>query len=615
MGNEVKLLCPRRNLITNQNMRSLIALLLAGLLILSATAPVSGFATVSTSGEPSSTEITQSQTDVSSATPSSADISPAKSVTEDASLATSSTDDACAPLSNESERSNPSEDVLGWENGCWYNESIAVDRTDGLNQTEMDAVIARSMARVEVIRELEFKSTVPVDILTREEYKNQTSDRYANTSESKRFHENVRWEAMLMTNESTDAIAVQESNSGSTVGGYYSPAEGRIVIISENESTPKMNEIVLSQELFHALQQDYFNISEFDRSTQELTNAKGGIIEGDGNLVDHWYGQRCRSEWDCLMPNRTPEDNENVSFHWGMYLVSYQPYSDGPKFVKNLYEEKGWGAVNDMYDNPPASSEQVIHPKKYPNETPRNMSFTDKSNEKWHIPDMGENTIDYASLGEPGLASMLFYPYYDSGREDAPVIPPAGFLNISNSGEINTFDPVRYGNTPYTAGWDGDRLYPYVTDDSAETGETGYVWKLGWDSEKDAKEFVEGYLKLLRYHNATAVDGREDTYRIAEGEKFADAFYINQTGDTVYIVNAPTVDELRDVRASAGPGTVRTTKTTTETVKTTTETEQSTSSSSESTTTSGTSEEVPGFGALAALVALIGATLLVRRRL
>lgn len=602
-------------------MRPFTTLLLATLLVLSGTVPASGVATASPSadsGVPASGETlpvaTESPTEASTDAPATTD------ATEQA-----TTDDACAPVSNGSARPNPSEDVLGWENGCWYNESISIDRSDGLNQTEMDAVVARAMARVEKLRKLEFRRTVPVDILTREEYLNQTSEQYSNTSQATRHHENVKWEAMLMVNESTDAIAVQESNSGSTVGGYYSPEEGRIVIISENETTPKMNEILLSQELFHALQQDYFDISSFDRSTQELSNAKGGIIEGDGNLVDLWYEERCQEEWNCLLPNQTLADQDNISFHWGMYLVSYQPYSDGPKFVKQIYEEEGWDAVNDVYENPPASTEQVIHPEKYPNETPANLSYTDKSDEEWYVPDMGEHPIDYASFGEAGLASMMFYPYYGSNREDAPIVPPPGFLNVSNAGDINTFDPVKYGNTPYTVGWDGDRLYPYVTNESSETGETGYVWKTAWDSEADAKEFVEGYLELLRYHGATGVEDRENTYRIPEGNEFADAFYVNQTGDTVFLVNAPTVDELGDVRSGAAPKVGGATETTGEaetgattgTGATTTEAQQSFSTGTTTGDSSGSSSAIPGFGVpavLGALVTLVGASLLVRRR-
>ncbi|WP_123536306.1 Hvo_1808 family surface protein [Halosimplex salinum] len=460
------------------------------------------------------------------------------------------TGDACAPVANGTAPDDPDSDRLGWENGCWYNESIDVDRSDGLNDTELDAVVGRAMARVEQIRELEFNETVPVEVISREEFR---STRQYNTTTNDTLHQNVKWEAMLMVGEDTDAISVQEQNVGSTVGGYYSPREERIVIVSENTTSPKMNEVTLSQELFHALQDQRFNISAFEQHTEELHNARDGIIEGDGNFVDRLYSERCMAEWNCLLPESSAGGGGGgtTSIHYGMYLLTYQPYSDGPNFVRSIYRSEGWEGVNAVYENPPASTEQTIYPEKYGEDEPTNVSVTDRSSEEWSVPQIENGTVDYAQFGEAGLATMLFYPFYDSGRTETPVVGQRSFFNITAGGQLSATDPINY-STQYTDGWDGDTLYPYVTDDSAETNETGYVWKTVWDSEDDAADFVEGYSMLLDYYGAEPVDERANTYRIADGQ-YEDAFYVNHTGTTVTLVNAPSVDQLSDVRAGAAP--------------------------------------------------------------
>lgn len=473
--------------------------------------------------------------------------------TADAAAATdagsASDHDACAPYANGTAPENPDGDQLGWENGCWYNESIEVDRSNGLNETELDAVVARGMARVEQIRELEFERTVPVQIISREQFQANTS---YNSTVNNTLHQNVKWEAMLMVGEDTDAISVQESNTGSTVGGYYSPSEERIVIVSENTTSPKMNEITLSQELFHALQDQRYNISAFDQSTQELHNAKDGIIEGDGNLVDQFYEERCTTEWDCLMPQPTQGGGGgSTSIHFGMYLVTFQPYSDGPKFVDQIYKSEGWEGVNAVYENPPQSTEQTIYPEKYGVDEPTDVTVTDTSSTEWDVPQIENGTVDYAEFGEAGLATMLFYPFYHSDRTATPVVKTSSFFNFTPGGQLSSYDPLNY-STKYTDGWDGDKLYPYVTDDSTETNETGYVWKTVWDSEKDAAEFVEGYSMLLEYYGAESVSDRASTYRLPDGE-LQDAIYVNHTGTTVTLVNAPTVEELSDLRAGAAP--------------------------------------------------------------
>lgn len=442
---------------------------------------------------------------------------------------------------------DPETDVLGWENGYWYNETFVVDQRDGLNETELDMVIARAMARVEHIRGLEFEKTVPVSIQTRDEFKAEQENR--SISEQRRLFDNVKFEALFMINESADSIGIQNTNSGTAIGGYYSPSEERIVVVSENTTSPKLNEITLSQELFHALQDQRFNISAFNQSTRELHNAKDGIIEGDGNYVDYLYEQRCNDEWQgqCLMP--LPSDGGGSGgglANYGTYILKFQPYSDGPPFVKRLHEQQGWEAVNDVYVNQPASTEQIIHPEKYPDDVPTELTIDDRSTDRWNRLKMDER-VNYGELGEAGLFSMFMYPAYATGGR-TQVIPANGFFNYDDEGNLDEIDPLNYDH-PYSDGWDGDKFAVYTTDD----GKTGYVWQLAWDAERDVSEFVEGYQKLLEFRKATPVDGRKNTWMIAEEDDYSGAYYVHTDGKTVTIVRAPSVEELAGIWAGAAP--------------------------------------------------------------
>ncbi|WP_229124828.1 Hvo_1808 family surface protein [Halapricum desulfuricans] len=507
---------------------------------------------------------------------------------------------------------DPEADRLGWEDGRWYNESIDVTPEDGLNDTELDLVVARGMARVEHVRGLEFEETPPVEVISRDEFREETGSRYGNVTESQRLAENVYYEALLMVDESTDAVGVQQSNTAGGVGGYYDPASGEIKIVSENTDTPQMNEITLSQELFHALQDQKFNISSFNQSTQELHNARDGIIEGDGNYVDYLYQQSCENEWDgeCIMPEDggTPSDFDP---HFGLYQIQLQPYSDGPAFVSDLHEEEGWEAVNEVYENPPASTEQTIHPDKYGADAPTNVTVEDTSSEDWRPLDVANGT-DYESFGEAGLYVTLWYPGYES-QGQTQIIEYNNHLNLDGQ-SLDEIDPYNYDH-PYTAGWDGDRLVPYVTDDSFETNETGYVYEMVWDSEDDATEFLDGYEQLLEYRGAEPIQANESTYRIADSERFDDAFYVEQDGANVTIVNAPTVEALSDIRAGAAPADETDPGDDTPADEPTdTQTDEPTDSPSETTTETGDGFG-PGFGVLAAALATIAVALVAARRL
>ena len=37
-------------------------------------------------------------------------------------------------------------DTIGWENGYWYDDPVDVTTSDGLNESELEAVTARQMA-------------------------------------------------------------------------------------------------------------------------------------------------------------------------------------------------------------------------------------------------------------------------------------------------------------------------------------------------------------------------------------------------------------------------------------------------------------------------------------
>ncbi|SIQ67960.1 hypothetical protein SAMN05421858_0055 [Haladaptatus litoreus] len=443
---------------------------------------------------------------------------------------------------------DPESDVLGWEEGYWYNETVNVTRDDGLNDSELDAVVSRSMARVEKIRGLEFDKKVPVKVISRDEFRSEQGKQ--TTPPKRTLFDNVKFEALMMIDESTDSIAVQTQNSGTSVGGYYSPGKESIVIISNNQSSPKMNEITLSQELFHALQDQKFGFDSFDQSTRERHNAIDGVVEGDGNYLDYLYEQRCNNAWQgtCLMPDESESSGGGQLANIGPYLLKFQPYSDGPPFVKAIHEEQGWEGVNALYENPPASTEQVIHPEKYPDDEPAQITVQDRTSNGWERL-KPEGRPNFGEVGEAGIFSMFMYPAYESQR--APVIPANQFINRDSEGNPQEFDPLNYRSTP-TEGWDGDKIVAY-TNDNTPKNETGYVFKTKWDSNKDATEFVDAYKRLLNYRNAKQVDGRQNTWTVPDSTGFGDAFYVQQNGDTVVIVNAPTVNDLSDVRRGSAP--------------------------------------------------------------
>jgi len=413
---------------------------------------------------------------------------------------------------------DPDEDRIGWENGYWYDDPVAVTPKDGYNESEREAVVSRTMARVEQVRELEFNETVPVDVVSREQYLENRTGGGNESGTHGRWNDQV-WEALFIVGERSSFSNSSDSTLGQTVQGYYSPSKDAIVLVSDSE-TPTIDRTTLAHELVHALQDQHAGFGS-DGETQDQQLANRGVTEGEARYIDAVYENRCNSQWSCIPkpPGDGGGDSGSVDdYNRGLFLTIYTPYAVGSQFIDQVHSQSGWAGVNDLYENRPASTEQLIHMETYPDERPVNVTVTDRSNDEWTRFDH-DPVAD--TVGEASVYAMLVH-------NDA----------------VNPEDRYSYQSEP-SEGWGGDSVVPY-TNGTTEA----YVWETVWDTEADAEQFHEAYLDVLDAHDAR--NPRGNVYVVPEDEDFDDAFRVVRDGKTVRVVNAPTVDELSAVHSRSG---------------------------------------------------------------
>ncbi len=435
-------------------------------------------------------------------------------------------------------RPDSQSDRIGWENGYWHNESIAVDQSDGLTDAELKAYVGRAMARVEFIRQKEFKRPVSVETLKREQYSELVRSQTGYTP-SQRAWENQVWEAMFVTGEQADAGRQQTKLFQQRVAGFYLPGKDEIFVISDGKLV--VDNATLVHELTHALQDQHVGLasSQFGGTTMDGRRGSDGLTEGEAAYVEARYVQRCGDEWDCVetpgaTQPKTPYGGGRLpDFNLGMQVSIIQPYSDGPAYVASKVESGGWQAIQEAYRNPPKSSEQVIDPNEQ-NDAPTPLRLGGQARNGWELyGKKGQNGSQ--TVGETGIYTMFWY----QGRTaNNSVIEWRQFENP----ESGQFDIFNYTSVP-SDGWANDRIWPYHKGDKR-----GYVWRTAWDTNEDATEFERAYRDLLRGRNATQV--APGTW-VVENGTFADAFRIVRDGRTVTIVNGPTVNGVNDIR----PGT------------------------------------------------------------
>ncbi|WP_018256349.1 Hvo_1808 family surface protein [Halomicrobium katesii] len=415
---------------------------------------------------------------------------------------------------NPADRDRPAdEDPIGWEDGYWYDDSVSVTTEDGLNASERAAALARSKARVERIRDREFDGNVSVEVISRAEYRNQSLGP-GGTGPDDPWNDQV-WEALLLVGEDSGTSEAMGETYNASVQGYYSPASDNITIVSDSP-TPTVDRSTLSHELVHALQDQYDNL-ESSPETQDRQLARQSVTEGEANYVQWTYEDRCENRWQCLSPpggDGSGESSGGGAPTDGVFVTIYQPYATGPGLIDQQYGRNRWDGVERLYENPPDSTEQVIHPDRYPDEEPVNVTVPDRSSDEWERFDH-EPVADTA--GEASIFAMLY-------TNDA-VEPEQWFRYRSDA----------------SAGWGGDSIVPYRDG----SGGYGYVWTIEWDSPGDAREFEAAYTSILDDKGASRPS--ETVYRVPDSDAFGDAFRVTRSGSRVRIVNAPTVDDLGDV--------------------------------------------------------------------
>ncbi|MFB6153821.1 MAG: Hvo_1808 family surface protein [Halodesulfurarchaeum sp.] len=441
---------------------------------------------------------------------------------------------------------DPPTDRIGWEDGCWANETLPFSADERLNRSAVRTLMARTQARLETIREREFEQEVGVKIVKRSSI---VTNRSETVSWTRRTRTNLEYEALFIVNETAEAVR----DPAAGYAAYYAPWNQQIVWISRSNRTVDTDEFLLAHELAHALQDDYGNPPGTDhREYRDGQMAKAAMVEGVASYLSQTYKDRCLGVWNgtCLAPEGwnpgAQAGNpgawcsvEDPPFNIARTHLGGFPYSDGPPFVDRLIESGGWAAVERAYERLPVSTEQVIHPRKYLDDRPSSVEITDRATGGWApVQPEGDRPVAF-QLGEASLYVMFWNQWFLTDHETA-IIPCRETYHTSNPYDMHDY------SHPVSAGWDGDRLLPYA---NRATNETGYVWKLAWDSPADARQFADAYRRLLRGHGAERV-GDGPVYRVPPSSGFADAFALQVRNATAIITNAPTVSDLQALRPS-----------------------------------------------------------------
>jgi hypothetical protein len=331
------------------------------------------------------------------------------------------------------------------------------------------------------------------------------------------------------------------------VAGYYEPKTGEFHLadwIDLDGQRP-----IMAHELTHALQDQHFNLRRFEhwpKGDSDAELATHALIEGDATLAMALYVANNPLRALLFLKSlglsslASPELDKAPRAVRETLLF---PYQQGIDWTKSLYKQNGWERVSKAFSDLPQSTEQILHPEKYfAHEAPVKVTLPDiapllnaggarspegrdqRSEVRSQRPNSSRFTVSaqreqlwsaatrrrfglrsiQSETGSSGLDGQLLTAHRSlltAGwrRLDYDVEGEWGFYLILDEYLKSPAESRRAA-----AGWGGDRFAVY----EGPKGEILVASLSTWDTENDAQEFFDAYVKRteLRYPGAIVLD-------------------------------------------------------------------------------------------------------------
>jgi hypothetical protein len=257
--------------------------------------------------------------------------------------------------------------------------------------------------------------------------------------------------------------------------GYYDPK--RQMFFIADWLPPNIQGPIMAHELVHTLQDQHYDLRRHFAPLKEhtdLTLARQALVEGDAlAIMLEYMFQPLGLSFDqlpsleALIQSGAALFGEQFQVYERAPLVLRQqllfPYLSGLTFIKAALTHRGWSGMPHLYHNPPASTEQILHPEKYFSVVP-----------------------DYPHEITLQLPERLFQASWHRLKRD---ILGEFLLSVI----LQQFLPEAEAKQS-AAGWRGDR---YELFEHQPSERLLLVCVTAWDTTTDAKEFFQSYAKLL----------------------------------------------------------------------------------------------------------------------
>ncbi len=255
------------------------------------------------------------------------------------------------------------------------------------------------------------------------------------------------------------------------IAGLYDPKKHEFYIADWMQ--PDEQRMVMSHELTHALQDQYFHIEAWARAAKpndDAELARESVLEGSAMAGMLEYTLRDKGlklrDFPDIDPSifvgdltDTPMLKKAPPFIKDSLMF---PYFDGLRFSMSVLRTGGWGGFDAIFAKPPANTQQIMHPSLYRADKVPAVLKVDLPND---VPGAGWSELEENAMGEFGWKEVL-----------------KQFLNEERAAKT-------------VAGWDGD---DYATFEQKGTKHLMLFTRIRLDKEELASGFFSTYREALK---------------------------------------------------------------------------------------------------------------------
>ena len=254
------------------------------------------------------------------------------------------------------------------------------DGDEGSADTTSTTALSGPQAVVEGIREfvseargLDFREEVPVELLDEGEFValleqlDEEADAEAE-AEGEGDQDEIsaaflRALRILGPDDDLEELVDEAASQGTL--GFYIPEEGRLVVRGD-DLTPFVRQTI-AHELAHALDDQHFDIDrdELDELDEDAEFAWEVVVEGSAEWVAEQYRESLDEDDRQALQQEMASiaaTNPYGDIPQEIVLALTIPYLLGPPYVESLEATEGRSGVDEVLQDPPSTSEQIVDP-------------------------------------------------------------------------------------------------------------------------------------------------------------------------------------------------------------------------------------------------------------